>query len=151
MKMLKFVAEQICNSCGKEFVITYHDRNGGYLFGKDSCECEDSFSPCEGVPSISQWLEANKSIILLPDKIAEFVLNKENISLVPGMVYVEYKDESSNMYKAISKLDELSDEEPEFISIEFESPGCGDTVEAVSTIEEALVELEGYCLTHYTE
>ena len=53
------IARQRCNNCGFEFDIMYfEDGNYEYIEGQEPCECEDGFSPCDGVLSISEWLES---------------------------------------------------------------------------------------------
>lgn len=47
---------QECNGCGREFQLEYH-KDGSYAYIGATCDCEESFSPKQGEPSISQWLE----------------------------------------------------------------------------------------------
>lgn len=56
--MRYFDAQQNCNDCNETFTVRYWE-NGSYDYMDDACECEESgFSPLNGVPSISQWLES---------------------------------------------------------------------------------------------
>ena len=48
---------QICSVCGDEFLLRYCE-NGAYDYVSEPCGCECDFSPVEGEPSISQWLES---------------------------------------------------------------------------------------------
>jgi len=145
--MKKFQAKHICASCGSECVITYV-ADGTHEYA-DSCECVGSFSPCEGVPDINQWLINIHLADDFPETLDTFSLNTENLSLVEGMVYIEYKDRYGNTYKAITNREELKFGDSDFIEIQFSAPGCGDTVECVSNADEAIETLKDYCLTHY--
>ena len=53
-------AYQECNECGKLFQITYFE-DGTYEYFDDPCNCESGFSPVDGVPSISEWIESLRS------------------------------------------------------------------------------------------
>lgn len=55
--MRTYSATQECNSCGAHFAIEYCE-NGGYNYLDCPCECEDTFSPVDGEPSISEWIES---------------------------------------------------------------------------------------------
>jgi len=50
-----------CSACGKIFVISYRV-DGSYEYITEPCECETDFEPCDGYPSISEWLEKVKKI-----------------------------------------------------------------------------------------
>ena len=56
--METIIVTQECCDCGHRFDIMYL-QDGNYLYlDNDSCDCEcASFSPVDGQPSISQWLE----------------------------------------------------------------------------------------------
>lgn len=147
--MWTFEAKQLCSGCGAEFSLMYYRDNGSYSYISDPCECEDSFTPSQGVPSLSQWMEHMEHSSLLPETIAEFVLRKDHISLVPGMISITYQDRYGNAYKAFSERTESLDQDEDCIIIHFSSPGCEDDVEAVEQIEEALLALTAYCTTHH--
>ncbi|MBQ6403317.1 MAG: hypothetical protein IJI27_05375 [Oscillospiraceae bacterium] len=53
------LVKQECDCCGKVFTVRYHS-NGTYDYVDEPCDCEANFSPVDGEPSISQWLEALK-------------------------------------------------------------------------------------------
>ena len=46
---------QECNSCGKRFRILYK-ADGSYIYIDQPCLCDSAFSPCDGAPSITEWL-----------------------------------------------------------------------------------------------
>ena len=48
---------QECNSCGARTTVRYRE-NGWYDFLNTPCECESTFSPVDGEPTINQWLES---------------------------------------------------------------------------------------------
>ena len=54
--MKTYIASQECSYCGEQFRVEYAEC-GGYRFIDFPCECEVEFSPVDGEPSISQWLE----------------------------------------------------------------------------------------------
>ena len=58
MNMEAAIITQECWGCGHRFDIMYL-QDGSYLYlDDDDCDCEyTSFSPIDGQPSISQWLE----------------------------------------------------------------------------------------------
>jgi hypothetical protein len=51
---------QECNSCGARATARYR-KNGWIDFLDTPCECEDTFSPADGGPSISEWLQSISS------------------------------------------------------------------------------------------
>lgn len=51
--------EQVCHGCGKHFYLEYCS-DGTYEYVGVVCDCEDGFSPVEGEPSISEWMETLK-------------------------------------------------------------------------------------------
>lgn len=57
--MKSLIVMQECNCCGKRFPIEYYS-DGCYGFISETCDCECSFSPIPGRPSISEWLESLK-------------------------------------------------------------------------------------------
>lgn len=50
------IAEQECCGCGKHFYIKYCS-DGSYEYIDDVCDCIATFSPVNGEPSISEWIE----------------------------------------------------------------------------------------------
>lgn len=58
--MASLTVKQECCSCGERFTVRYYE-NGWYDFLDTPCECEDGFTPADGEPSISEWLESLKS------------------------------------------------------------------------------------------
>ena len=60
MSKLQFkIVMQECNCCGKRFPIEYCS-DGTYSYISNTCNCESSFEPIEGQPSISEWLQSLK-------------------------------------------------------------------------------------------
>lgn len=57
--MNNLTVKQECNSCGERFTVRYY-ANGWYDYLDTPCECEDGFTPADGAPSFSEWLESLK-------------------------------------------------------------------------------------------
>lgn len=53
------IVRQQCNECGCEFDLVYWS-DGTYTYLDDTCDCESNFSPVDGQPSLSEWLEQIK-------------------------------------------------------------------------------------------
>lgn len=53
-----YLAKQKCHCCGKEFVVRYNaDGTYDYLPNEEVCDCENDFSPVDGVITIDEWLK----------------------------------------------------------------------------------------------
>lgn len=53
-----YLAKQKCNTCGKEFVVRYNaDGTYDYLPNEKVCDCENDFSPVDGVMTIDEWIK----------------------------------------------------------------------------------------------
>ena len=61
--MKTLVVRQKCNNCGMEFDVIYH-KNGTYKYlpNQSICNCEASFHPIDGQPTIAEWIKDIENI-----------------------------------------------------------------------------------------
>ena len=102
--MRKAYIMQECHRCGHHFVLEYRS-NGSYGYTTEPCECGEGFSPVDGMPSISQWLESLKENEE-PEEGANVVVSWRDKL---GVIYVEidgYGVSFCDGYAIFSDLDE---------------------------------------------
>lgn len=151
--MKNTVVMQECQECGKRFPVTYCE-DGTIKYISDTCDCESGFTPIEGQPSISEWLEIirenkDKWFCTDPDSFQHCKEHENGKYSFVEIVWLDtvegdpgYPDKEYTVKSAYVDLDDYNEKERE-IAIS----GYYDSLDAVYTeYEDAAEQIIAECI-----